>query len=107
MPYYISSHPGCTLEDAVKLTEYLMDINYMPLQVQDFYPTPSTLSTAMYYTELNPFDFSKIYVAKTVQEKSMQRALLQYRLPQNRGLVIKAFKACKRDDLIKRLPKVK
>lgn len=104
VPYFISSHPGCTIKDAVKLTEYLMDIHYMPLQVQDFYPTPSTLSTTMFYTELDPSTQKQIYVAKTKEEKSMQRALMQYRKPNNRALVVKGFKLAKREDLTKRLP---
>ena len=91
VPYFISSHPGCTLSDAVKLTEYLMQINYMPKQVQDFYPTPSTLSTTMYYTELDPRTLEPVFVAKNPHDKAMQRALLQYRLPQNKKLVEEAF----------------
>lgn len=103
VPYFISSHPGCTLEDAVSLTEYLMEIGYMPKQVQDFYPTPSTLATTMYYTELNPKTGESIFVAKSPSEKAMQRALLQYRLPRNKKLVELAFNKTKREDLISKL----
>ncbi|MCL2555628.1 MAG: YgiQ family radical SAM protein [Firmicutes bacterium] len=107
VPYFISSHPGCGLKEAVALTEYLMDIKYMPLQVQDFYPTPSTLSTTMYYCEFDPRDGQKLYVAKTYEQKQMQRALLQYRKPENREIIIKALKLAKREDLINRLPRSK
>ncbi|MCL2061822.1 MAG: YgiQ family radical SAM protein [Firmicutes bacterium] len=103
VPYFVSSHPGCTLADAAKLTEYLMDIRYMPLQVQDFYPTPATLSTTMYYTQTDPRTGEQLYVAKTKQEKAMQRALLQYRLPKNRALVIQALTLAGREDLIAKL----
>lgn len=91
VPYFISSHPACTLSDAVELTEYLKKIGYMPKQVQDFYPTPSTLSTTMYYTELDPRTLTPVYVAKSPHDKALQRALLQYRLPQNKELVEEAY----------------
>ena len=77
VPYLISSHPGCTVEEAVKLTEYLKSIGYMPEQVQDFYPTPSTRSTCMYYAGVDPDTLKPVFVPKTKEEKSMQRALLQ------------------------------
>ncbi len=91
VPYLISSHPGCTVEEAVKLTEYLKSIGYMPEQVQDFYPTPSTRSTCIYYTGVDPDTMERVYVPKKPEEKRMQRALLQYRLPQNRDEVKKAY----------------
>jgi uncharacterized radical SAM protein YgiQ len=103
VPYLMSSHPGCTLDDAIELAMYLHDINHQPLQVQDFYPTPSTLSTAMYYTELSPYTLKKMYVPKTREDKEMQRALMQYRNPKNKLVVEKALKKAKRQDLIKRL----
>lgn len=90
VPYLISSHPGCTLKDAVTLMEHLKRIGYMPEQVQDFYPTPSTRSSCMYYTGIDPDTFEKVYVP-TNKEKQMQRALLQYRLPKNKELVNKAI----------------
>lgn len=98
--YYISSHPGCTLKDAVKLAEYLNSIHYMPEQVQDFYPTPGTVSTCMYYTELDPRTMEKIYVPKSKEEKRMQRALLQYRKKENYEIVKKALIQAGRVDLI-------
>lgn len=91
VPYLISSHPGCTVNDAVELTEYLKSIGYMPKQVQDFYPTPSTRATCMYYTGVDPDTFNPVYVPKKPSEKRMQRALLQYRLPENRQLVNEAY----------------
>ena len=100
VPYFISSHPNCTLENAIELAEYLKSINHMPEQVQDFYPTPSTLSTTAYYTELDPRTLKPIYVAKSKEDKAMQRALLQYRLPQNYNLVKLALTKCGRQDLI-------
>ena len=84
----MSSHPGCTLEDAIELAEYLRDIHHQPEQVQDFYPTPGTLSTTMYYTELDPRDMSKVYVPKSPKEKAMQRALIQYRNPFHTNLFV-------------------
>lgn len=92
VPYLISSHPGCTVKDAVRLTEYLRSINHEPEQVQDFYPTPSTRSTCMYYTGIDPDTMEKVYVPKNREEKSMQRALLQYRRIENRDKVEKAYR---------------
>lgn len=92
VPYLISSHPGCTLSDAVTLTEYLIKIRYCPEQVQDFYPTPGTLATAMYHTGIDPLTGKEVYVAKTPHEKAMQRALLQYRNPRNRRLIEEALR---------------
>ncbi|MCL2862134.1 MAG: DUF3362 domain-containing protein [Firmicutes bacterium] len=103
VPYFMSSHPGCTLQDAVKMLEYLLEINYHPEQVQDFYPTPGTLSTTMFHTELNPKTLKKIFVAKSKEEKAMQRALLQYRNPKNKELIKYALKITKRDDLLKKI----
>ncbi len=100
VPYFMSSHPGCTLNDAIQLAVYMKKNNLHPDQVQDFYPTPGTLSTAMFYTGLDPRDMKSVYVAKTYEEKEMQRALMQYDRPQNRALVIKALKKAGRDDLI-------
>ncbi len=91
VPYLISSHPGSTINDAVTLTEYLKSIGYMPEQVQDFYPTPSTRATCIYYTGYDPDTMEKVYVPKSPNEKRMQRALLQYRLPKNRELVKQAY----------------
>jgi len=90
VPYFVSGHPGCTLRDAYELTRYLKSIGYMPVQVQDFYPTPSTLSTAMYYCGFDPRDGRPLYAARSNADKAMQRALLQWRLPQNRWLIEKA-----------------
>ena len=100
VPYLMSSHPGCTLKDAVRLAEYLRDIHYMPEQVQDFYPTPATISTCMYYTGLDPRTMEPVYVPKDPHEKAMQRALMQYRRPQNRALVEEALRKAGRTDLI-------
>lgn len=100
VPYLISSHPGCTIVDAVRLAEYLKSINYMPEQVQDFYPTPSTKSTCMYYTGLNPDTLEEIFVPKSKEEKRMQRALLQYRKKENYDIVHKALELAGRKDLI-------
>ncbi|MCL2816928.1 MAG: YgiQ family radical SAM protein [Clostridiales bacterium] len=100
VPYFISSHPGCTLKDAVALAEYLRDHGLRPEQAQDFIPTPGTLSTCMYYSGLDPRSMSPVYSAKTPQEKAMQRALLQYDKPVNRGLVIAALQEAGREDLI-------
>ena len=91
VPYFMSSHPGCTLKDAVLLAEYVRDLGYMPEQVQDFYPTPSTISTCMYYTGLDPRTMKEIYVPKNPHEKAMQRALIQYRDPKNYELVRRPF----------------
>jgi uncharacterized radical SAM protein YgiQ len=100
VPYLISSHPGCELKDAVKLAEYLRDIGYRPEQVQDFYPTPSTKATTMYYTGLDVATLRPVYVAKTAEDKAMQRALLQYTLPQNYYIVRAALIKAGRQDLI-------
>jgi uncharacterized radical SAM protein YgiQ len=100
VPYLMSSHPGSTLKEAVELAEYLRDMGYMPEQVQDFYPTPSTMSTVMYYTGINPIDMKPVYVCKNPHEKNMQRALIQYRNPKNYDLVMEALKLAHREDLI-------
>ncbi|MBR5597561.1 MAG: YgiQ family radical SAM protein [Lachnospiraceae bacterium] len=100
VPYLMSSHPGSTLKEAVELAEYLRDLGYMPEQVQDFYPTPSTMSTVMYYTELDPRDMKPVYVCKNPHEKAMQRALIQYRNPKNFELVKEALLKAGREDLI-------
>ena len=92
--------PGSTLQEAVKLSLFLRDNGMHPEQVQDFYPTPGTISTCMYYTELDPYTMEPVYVPKTPKEKAMQRALLQYYLPQNRQLVLSALKQAGRQDLI-------
>lgn len=105
VPYLMSSHPGSTLKDAVILAEYLRDLGYMPEQVQDFYPTPSTISTCMYYTGLDPRTMKPVYVAKTPREKAMQRALIQYRDPKNYELVSAALIAAGRKDLVGTGPK--
>lgn len=98
--YLMSSHPGSTLDDAIKLARYLKKMNMRPQQVQDFYPTPGTLSTAMFYTGLDPRTMKKVYVAKTKEEKAMQRALLQFTRPENYELVRKALIKAGREDLI-------
>lgn len=100
VPYLMSSHPGSTLTAAIKLAEYLNKIGCHPEQVQDFYPTPGTLSTTMYWTELDPRNMQNIYIPKKKADKAMQRALLQCRHPQNRAIVINALKQADRDDLI-------
>ena len=100
VPYLISSHPGSTLTDAIQLAEYLRDHQVRPEQVQDFYPVPGTLSTAMYYTGVNPLSGEPLYVAKKSEDKRMQRALLQYYEPGNHALVRKALRLCGREDLI-------
>lgn len=100
VPYLMSSHPGSTMKDAVKLAEYLRDLGYMPEQVQDFYPTPSTISTCMYYTGVDPRTMEKVYVPISPHEKAMQRALIQYRNPKNYDLVHEALTIAKRTDLI-------
>lgn len=105
VPYLMSSHPGSTLEDAISLAEYLRDIHYHPEQVQDFYPTPGTLSTCMFYTGLDPMTGKKVYVPRTAHEKALQRALLQYRNPQNYTLVREALLKAGREDLIGFSPK--
>lgn len=100
VPYLMSSHPGSTLSDAVALAEYLNARGRQPEQVQDFYPTPGTISTAMYYTELDPVTMRPVYVAKSFHEKALQRALLQWKRPDKRELVIEALKKAGREDLI-------
>ncbi len=100
VPYLMSSHPGSTLKEAVALAEYVRDLGYMPEQVQDFYPTPSTLSTVMYYTGLDPRTMQSVYVPTDPHEKAMQRALIQYRDPKNYALVHEALEKAGRTDLI-------
>ncbi|HBN29134.1 MAG TPA: YgiQ family radical SAM protein, partial [Clostridiaceae bacterium] len=100
VPYLMSSHPGSDMNAAIELAEYIRDMGYNPEQVQDFYPTPGSLSTAMYYTGINPLTGEKVYVPRTQEEKDMQRALLQYRNPKNYNLVYKALKLAHREDLI-------
>ncbi len=100
VPYLMSSHPGSTLKEAVELAEFLRDFGYMPEQVQDFYPTPSTLSTCMYYTGVDPRTMEPVYTAVNPHEKAMQRALIQYRNPKNYELVSEALHKAGRTDLI-------
>ena len=100
VPYLMSSHPGSTLKEAIELAVYLRDLGYMPEQVQDFYPTPSTISTVMYYTGIDPRNGEKVYVCKNPHEKAMQRALIQYRNPKNYELVYEALQKAGRMDLI-------
>ncbi|MDF2614049.1 MAG: Radical domain protein [Clostridia bacterium] len=105
IPYLMSSHPGSTLHSAIKLAEYLRDIRYQPEQVQDFYPTPGTLSTTMYYTGLDPLTMQPVYVPKSKSEKAMQRALLQYSNPKKYDIVHEALMLAGREDLIGNGPK--
>ena len=100
VPYFMSSHPGCTMKEAVKLAEYVRDLGFTPEQVQDFYPTPSTLSTCMYYTGIHPLTGEKVYVPRDPHEKSIQRALMQYKNPANRALVLEGLKTAGRMDLV-------
>ena len=100
VPYLMSSHPGATLDDAIAMACYLNRVGYMPQQVQDFYPTPGTLSTAMYYTGIDPRTMKPVYVAKTPEEKAMQRALLQWRRPDKRPIVAAALRKAGREDLV-------
>jgi len=100
VPYLMSSHPGCTLQDAVKLAQWLNTAGFQPEQVQDFYPTPGTLSTCMYYTGLDPRTMKPVYVPRTAKEKALQRALLQWRRPEKRQLVLEALREAGRTDLI-------
>ncbi len=100
VPYLMSSHPGSTLQDAIQLSLFLRDHGMHPEQVQDFYPTPGTISTCMYYTELDPYTMEPVYVPKSPKDKAMQRALLQYYLPQNRQIVLSALRQAGRQDLI-------
>lgn len=105
VPYLMSSHPGSTLKEAIALAEYVRDLGYMPQQVQDFYPTPATISTCMYYTHLDPRTMEPVYVPDNPHEKAMQRALIQYREPKNYELVYEALVKGKRQDLIGYGPK--
>ncbi len=100
VPYLMSSHPGSTLKEAVELAQFLKSLKMRPEQVQDFYPTPGTISTCMFYTELDPYTMKKVYVPKTAEEKGMQRALLQYFKPENRRRCIEALIKAHRTDLI-------
>lgn len=100
VPYLMSSHPGSTLKEAVELAEYCRDLGYMPEQVQDFYPTPSTMSTAMYFTGVDPRTMQPVYVPKSPHEKALQRALIQYRNPKNYNLVLEALRKTGRMDLV-------
>ncbi len=105
VPYLMSSHPGSRLKDAIALAEFLRDHHLNPEQVQDFYPTPGSISTCMYYTGLDPRDMKPVYVPKTYEEKQMQRALLQYKRPENYRLVYRALKEAGRLDLVGSSPK--
>ncbi|MBR2315479.1 MAG: YgiQ family radical SAM protein [Clostridia bacterium] len=100
VPYLMSSHPGSTLDDAIELAQFLKKRHIRPEQVQDFYPTPGTISTCMFYTGLDPYTMKEVYVAKTLKDKAMQRALLQYFNPNNKELVVEALKRAGRTDLI-------
>ena len=100
VPYFMSSHPGCHLEDAIELAEFIKEMGYHPEQVQDFIPTPGTMSTCMWYTGLNPLTGEAVYSAKSKEDKAMQRALMQFWLPGNYGLVKKALCQAGRQDLI-------
>ncbi len=100
VPYLMSSHPGATLKDAVELAEFIRDEKLHPEQVQDYYPTPGTIATAMYYTEMDPYSLDKIFVAKTPHDKALQRALMQYFIPKNYDLIYEALKKSGRNDLI-------
>jgi len=105
LPYFIASHPGAGLDEAIELAEYLRDAGFVPDQVQDFYPTPGTLASAMYHSGIDPLSGEKIYVAKGARERSMQRALLQYNKAENRALVKEALQLAGRSDLIGKGPK--
>ena len=100
VPYLMCSHPGSTVEDAIELAEFLRDIGYHPEQVQEFIPTPGSLSTAMYYTGIHPLTGKSIFVAKTPEHRQAQRALLQFRHPKNRRIVAQALRKAGRNDLI-------
>ena len=100
VPYLMSSHPGSHLKEAIALAEYIRDLGYMPEQVQDFYPTPGTISTCMYYTGFDPRTMEKVYVPVSLKEKQMQRALIQYRNPENYDIVKAALIQGGREDLI-------
>ena len=99
LPYFITGHPGCSLQDAVKLAEYIRDMGFFPEQVQDFYPTPGSVATAMYHTGVNPLTMEAVYVPKG-REKNMQRALVQYNKRENYLLVHEALTKAYREDLI-------
>ncbi len=103
IPYLISSHPGSRLTDAVELAVFLKKFGFVPDQVQDFYPTPGTLATCMYYTEKDPFTGKSVYVAKDMEEKRMQRALIHFNRPENRELVMEALRLTDRQDLCREL----
>jgi uncharacterized radical SAM protein YgiQ len=105
VPYLMSSHPGSTLKEAVELAEYVRDMGVNPEQVQDFIPTPGTLSTCMYYTGLDPHTMQEVYIPRSMHEKAMQRALIQYRSPKNHELVEEALRLAHREDLIGYGPK--
>ena len=105
VPYFISSHPGCTLNNAIELAEFLRDIKHQPEQVQDFIPTPGSAATAMYYSGVDPTTGETIFVARNPHDKAMQRALMQYRAPRNRQLVLDALQRAGRTDLIGTEPK--
>ncbi|HEY3425171.1 MAG TPA: DUF3362 domain-containing protein, partial [Negativicutes bacterium] len=105
VPYFMSSHPGAGLKEAIELAEFIRDLNYHPEQVQDFIPSPGSLSTCMYYTGIHPLTGEKVYVAKDRHEKELQRALLQYRNPRNYRLVLEALTKANRHDLIGYGPK--
>ena len=105
VPYLISSHPGSTMKEAVELAEAVRDMGYMPEQVQDFYPTPSTMSTCMFYTGVDPRTMEPVYIPRDPHEKAMQRALIQYRKPENYKLVKEALRKAGREDLIGYGPK--
>ncbi len=100
VPYLMSSHPGCRMADAIELALFLKQNKLRPEQVQDFYPTPGTISTCMYYTELDPYTMERVFVPKTPSQKAEQRALLQYFKPENKAIVLKALRDCGRTDLI-------
>lgn len=100
VPYLMSSHPGCDLNDAIELACYLKSINHIPQQVQDFYPTPATISTTMYWTGLDPMTMKPVYVARDPHEKQLQRALMQFNAPRNYKLVHEALTRAGRTDLI-------
>ena len=100
VPYLMSSHPGSTMKDAIELAVFLKRNNMHPEQVQDYYPTPGTISTCMFYTGIDPNTMQKVYVPKTAKEKAEQRALLQYFKPENRQIVLSALKKANRFDLI-------
>ena len=100
MPYFISSHPGCTLNNAIELAEFLRDIKHNPEQVQDFIPTPGSAATAMYYSGIDPESGETVFVARNPHDKAMQRALMQYRTPRNRKLVLEALQKAGRMDLV-------